>query len=329
MKENKISKHIKSPKVILNVVFVVLILLGLYFLFRNGNFDKLKAVSHQLNYWLLAAVLAINLINLFMVILRWYFLVKPVKNDVSLKNIYIISLNAIAANFAVPGKMGVPAKAILLKNTEGINYSHSTPSLINELLLEYCCILIFFIVSSTLGNFMKWTAILNLFSRKFGFVFVIILAIAVVAYIVISKQKMRYKTFKNIEEAFRISWLRKDLFSIALGITVINLFLTFWCDKILFRALGFDIRYIFIIFSSAFSNIASLLSPLPGGIGIREIANGYFYKKFYGLGEVAILAVLIRRIITYLSLIILFIIEKGLVLGVSQSEKVVHEDRLY
>ena len=306
-----------------------MVALGLYFLFRNGNWARLKAVKNQLDYWLLLAVLGINLMNLFLMILRWYFLVKPVKNQVSLKNIYIISLNAIAANFAVPGKMGVPAKAILLKNAEGIDFSRSTPSLVNELLLEYSSMLLFFAGSAMLGGFFKWNMFRGIFVGKLGFALLFFMLIGFFLYVIFRKHKIGAESFQKLTQAFQISWLRKDLFLIAFGITVVNLLLTFWGDKLLFRSLGFDIPYIFVVFSSSFSSIASLLSPLPGGIGIREIANGYFYKEFYNLGAIAVLAVLIRRVITYISLILLFIFERSLALGQKQGEKVPHESRLY
>jgi len=284
--------------------------LGLYFLFRKSNLRQLQQVKDHLNYGLLFIVLLINLINLILMILRWYFLVKPVKATVSLKNIYIISLNAIAANFAVPGKMGVPAKAILLKNTENIDYSHVTPSLANELFLEYFTILIFFVTSAIAGGFLDWQSATSAISWRIVFLFLFLLGFAGGGWFFFRKTKRIGAFLKNFSHAYKLSAKRKDLFLVALLITVVNLFLTFYADKLLFKSMGFTIPYIFVIFSSSFSSIAALISPLPGGIGIREIANGYFYKIFYNLGEVAVAAIIIRRLITYFSLILLFVLER-------------------
>ena len=66
------------------------------------------------------------------------------------------------------------------------------------------------------------------------------------------------------------------------------------------------------IFAGAITNIVGLVSPFPGGIGAREITIYVLYDLYFGLGGIALLAILAIRILTYFGLFLLFFSERGL-----------------
>jgi hypothetical protein len=45
---------------------------------------------------------------------------------------------------------------------------------------------------------------------------------------------------------------------------------------------------------------------LPGGLGVREISGAYLFKVFYNLGEIAVIMVLLSRLFSLVSLVILY-----------------------
>ena len=121
---------------------------------------------------------------------------------------------------------------------------------------------------------------------------------------------MAISFFEKLASALSSTQKRKDILMVAMAITAFNYFLTFAADFWLYKSLGFHVPYLFIIFSGCFAHFMALLSPLPGGIGMREMSSAYLFKIFYNLGEISVIAVLIRRILTYVALFMLFITEK-------------------
>jgi uncharacterized membrane protein YbhN (UPF0104 family) len=244
-------------------------------------------------------------------IYRWYLLLQPVKPNISLRNVIKVSLNGIAVNFAMPGKMGVPAKAMLLKRTEQVEISKSATSLFVELIYEYGSLVVFMIAAGVIGGYwvFLWKAFGLDFFAKIGVV--VAAASVIVLLIFIFRRKLGgSRIVKNLQAAIRATFQRTDFLLLILAISGINLALTFWADWLLYKSLGFPVPYPFIVFAGAFSNLAGFFSPLPGGLGVREISNAYLYQSFFGIGQIALAATVIRRLITYGSLILLFGIEQ-------------------
>ena len=296
----------------INGIFIIFIIIGLYFILSKSDWSRLDYVKDHVNYWLLTLVWFITILSMVLMIVRWYYLIKPIKQEISLRNIFRVSINAFAVNFATPGKMGVPAKAILLKKLENIEFSRSIPSLLGELFLEYFVMAIFLLVSVIVGGYgEKVYTLLQDYFFIGNIKGLIILGLVVVLVLLLFRKKIVTSNFfVQLNNAFKLTKSRKELLLLCVLISIVNLAITFFADMMLYRCLGFDIPYTFVIFAGGFANITGLLSPLPGGLGVREISSGYLYTVFYDIGEIAIAAVLIRRLMTYSSLIILFLLER-------------------
>ena len=298
---------------LINGIFIVVVFVGLYFIFRKFDVSRLDYIKEHINYGLLILVWLITVLSMVLMILRWYYLLKPIKPGVSLQNVFRVSIHAFAVNFAVPGKMGVPAKAILLKKLEDVDIAHSTPSLLGELFLEYSVMSLFLLSSAIAGGFWEKAYQLmrhHLFTGNVGSLAVAVFVLTA-AVLLFWKKIATSNFFVQLKGAFQSTRARQDLFLISLLITVGNLFVTFFADMMLYRCFGFNIPYVFIVFAGGLSNITGLLSPLPGGLGAREISCAYLYEVFYGMGEIAVAVVLIRRLMTYSALIILFLLERA------------------
>ncbi|MBN1352382.1 flippase-like domain-containing protein [candidate division KSB1 bacterium] len=302
----------RRTKLIFNFVFLLLIAGGIYFILKSGDIEKLKDIGKNLDYFGLVGVLAITVLNVLLIIYRWFLLLKPVKNGISFGNVFYISISAVAVDFTGPGKLGMPTKAVLLKKMEGVEISKSIPSLMSELILEYSIAAFLMLAAALVGSYL--TVVIESFHKylielNYTIIFVFLATIILLAFM-LRKKVISTQFFKNIVVALKESGRRKDVLAAAAGITVLNYLLTFAADVWLYKSIGFDIPYIFIVFSGCFAHFMALFSPLPGGLGMREVSSAYMFKVFYKLGEVSVIAVLIRRILTYLALFMLFVSEK-------------------
>lgn len=301
-----------NKKSIFNIIFLILIVGGIYLIFRTGDMEKLRQVSHNLNYWGLAGVLAITAINIILIVFRWYLLLKPVKSDISFGNVFYISISAVAIDFTGPGKLGTPTKALLLKKLENIEVSRGIPSLMSEIILEYSIAGVLMVSAALIGGYVA--IVFDSFKNYLTPLNITIVSLAIITGIIVlvafRKRILAIPFFAKLVTALASTQRRKDILAAAMGITLANYFLTFAADFWLYKSIGFNVPYIFIIFSGCFAHFMALLSPLPGGIGMREMSSAYLFKIFYNLGEISVIAVLIRRILTYVALFVLFITEK-------------------
>jgi len=304
MKNNKLQK-------ILQYFSLVIILVGFYFLFRKGDWSKVLAIKNNINYPGLVLVLILFTTSQFLMIVRWYLLLIPVKKEIALKSVFRIAISAIVLNKTAPGKIGYPTKAYFLKKVEDIPVSSSLPSLFGELLLDYSVTGVFFVVSALAGNYFR--TIFQILSKYINLqqVWLIPLAmILIVMLLLILKQKLQSSNFfNNIFKAIGITSKRKDLILLSFGLTIIALFLWFVCDYVLLASLGYTLPFSFLIFVGAFTNIMVLLAPLPGGLGVREISGAYLFELFFNLGEVAVVMVLLSRLFAFMGLAILYFVE--------------------
>jgi uncharacterized protein (TIRG00374 family) len=293
---------------IINISSFIFIAIGLFLLFRNGDWSKIVFIKDNVNYWGIIAVILIGVFCQFMVVFRWYLLLIPIKRDIKLGSICRIAISSILLNHVAPGKVGYPTKAYFLKKTEDIPISSSVPSLFAELILDYAVTTALFLFAVIGGGYAK--DVIRLLSGYFDFrylwFFPIIAGVFLIAGITLRQRIQSSNISKNLITAIRQTKKRLDILLWVVLITIIYLVIWFISDYILVKSLGYDLPLFFVIFAGAFTNIVVILAPLPGGLGVREISSAYLYKIFFNLGEVALVMILLSRLFTFITLFILY-----------------------
>jgi uncharacterized protein (TIRG00374 family) len=301
----------KKLNKIINIFSIILIVVGFYFLFRKGDWSKVVSIKDNVSYWGLAGVLALFTLSQFLMIVRWYLLLIPIKEGITLKSVFRIAISAIVLNQTAPGKVGYPTKAYFLKKAEDIPISSSIPSLFGEVFLDYSITGLFLLVAVFIGSYFK--TIFNILEKNIDWSHIWLIPVIVFLMLIIFlilKQKLKTSNiFNNILAAFRLTRRRGDIVIKSIILTIIALFFWFICDYLLLASLGNKLPLNFLIFVGAFTNILVLLAPLPGGLGVREISGAYLFKIFYNLGEIAVIMVLLSRLFSLVSLVILYVFD--------------------
>jgi len=328
MVEQARTQDKKSIKKLTNILFVVAIFIGLFFLLKDADFDKIYQIKNNVDWFVLLWALLLVVLNLVLMNLRWFILLKPVKNEISLRSVFTISINAVAINSASPGKLGVPTKAFLLKKIENVEVSKSIPSLFSEILLDNSIMLAFLIYIGIGGGYFanSWYFFRQLLiSGAINVILILfVLALLLLLGYYFFKKKIKAKSFyESLSVSLKLSFSSTKYMSVALGVTVVNLLLSFWADLLLFKGLGVEIDYSFIVFSSSIATILGFLSPLPGGLGVRETSNTYLFDSYYNLGEIALITTVLRRVLTYVALLLIYFVmqNKALAIKVDFQEK--------
>jgi len=210
---------------------------------------------------------------------RWRMLLGK---DISLKGLFPIQMAGIALSNITPGRLGEPAKALFLKNAEGIRVSKSLQSIIWERILDLTLLLVLALLflTSYLGRLSE--SILMLGILGVGFV------IAVCATMIygLYNQKAGYFLLglahkipyvkKRVTKGFLKSFYETDGMSGRILSTTFLLSAVIWMiDSVTyylaFYALGVTGYSLFFYATLiAFAIFAGLVSFLPGGIGSTE-----------------------------------------------------------
>ena len=334
MEEQKDSQKSKFSAVI-NWVFVVLIVGGLFLVVYNNreNLDDYKETLLNVNFFTLFIVLLFTMSANFFRGWRWYYLVLAIKSNISLVNIFRVTFNALAANFTMPGKLGVPVKAVLLKKMEKIDVGKSLPSILGEIVIEHSSeIFIAFISVLIGGHLSKLVVTFDKIASNQGVITNVLIGVGIVLFGVIAgvifKRKLKsVDFFHKFAEAILLTKKRVDLLAYSYIITIVNLIISYYVFWMVIATLGHpEVDLTFVIFAGTVTNFIGLISPFPGGVGVREITIYGLYDLYFGLGGIAFLAIIIMRLITYLSLFLCFLLERiysELVVAKKKSEFIV------
>lgn len=294
----------------LKIALFLAILLGIVSLLKGVDFKQTLPNFVNINLFLVIGVFLLGGVNILLVSLRWYVLLKVIKSEISFRNVIIATIGASAINSYGPGKLGVPVKAIMIKKLEGVGVNQSTPSVLIELFFEVFTLAMFLVVSALAigmhNTILKFAANIITYKNIFhigGLLFFVIS----ITYLL--RRKLAANRFvQKFILAFQKTLTRKYIFVGCISISVVNLMVHFWADQLLFKALQQDIPYGFVVFSSAFSAMAGMFSPLPSGVGVWELSRAYLFKTYYGIGELAVIMTLMRRLLTYLALGVIYMV---------------------
>jgi len=134
----------KYLKIGLTLILTALLLL---FFFKNVEFARVIQFIKQVNpvYPLLFA--AGSFAQFFIRGYRWGIILKPHKPNISLFALYEFTLVGYFINMFLPGRLGEPAKGILIARRESFPPSHGLASVVWERLIDVFMLVFFFLVS--------------------------------------------------------------------------------------------------------------------------------------------------------------------------------------
>ena len=300
------KKHLK----LIQAALFILIGSGIVWLLRDVDLEKTVPVIRGMDFGLLAVVFVLSAGNIFLYALRWNVLLRATSHGIAFKNVLIATISAIAINTSGPGKLGVPAKAFLMKKLEGLEVSRTLPSIMIELFLEIVSLFILMVAFALLLGMhdMVFGMLGNALSLQNSLILLAGAAVVATALYPLRNTIRNIAFLAKLFNALRLTLQHKTIFVLAFALSLANLLFSFWGDYLLFRALHQDIPYSFIAFSSAFSTIAGIFSPMPGGLGVWELSRAYLFKAYYNIGEIAVVMTLIRRLLTYFALGIIHVL---------------------
>jgi len=163
----------------------LLSIIFLYIAFHNVNFgDVLQVVSGASVFWIIILMIAL-LLSHFLRAVRWKIILRSVKPDISMKNLFGSLMVGYAVNCVVP-RLGEIARAVLIGKWENVSRSSMFGAIILERIIDvlFLCLSIFIsalIWSEDLYFKLPWLRT-SLYFSLFGIVAVVIFLFLVIHY---------------------------------------------------------------------------------------------------------------------------------------------------
>jgi glycosyltransferase 2 family protein len=222
---------------------------------------------------------------------RWCFLLRRIGESIRLAVSVRLTALASLLNYAAPGFLGAPAKAIFARNETGLPVSRSLPTLVAEQTLDALLLLVAAAVSIVIAGPVLVSALLDLYSfdRSLVAVMVVIgfIVLAMLAWFAARRVLPAFAT--STESSLRMLLQgRRDLVPISI-LTLTRWLLDMLAVAIASVAVGLRLNIVEILLIANLSLLVGLMAPVPGGLGVRE-ATMAALAGILGISVPAILA---------------------------------------
>lgn len=128
--------------IVLSIIAILLV-----FFFQNVDFTEVITIIKNINL-IYPLLFIIGTFSQFLLrAYRWGIILKPYKNKIPFSSLFKFSIIGAFINIIVPGRVGEPAKGILLAKEEGIKKSYGLASVLLERLIDFLMIVLLFLVS--------------------------------------------------------------------------------------------------------------------------------------------------------------------------------------
>jgi len=116
-------------------VGLIIIVFSLYYAFRGVKFSELNEALASVRYLYLIPAILLILITYLLRAMRWRYLVRPVKKDISVRSLFSPMMVGFMANM-LPARAGEFIRAYLLSKKERISFSSSFATIFIERLFD-------------------------------------------------------------------------------------------------------------------------------------------------------------------------------------------------
>ena len=125
----------KTKSFLQNSVSILIALLFLYLAFRDTRFSDLWEKLRAANYWWVLLLFPITILSHWVRAVRWSYLLKPVKERCSTRNLFSGVMIGYAVNNMLP-RVGEFVRPFVLGNLEGISRTAALGSVVLERILD-------------------------------------------------------------------------------------------------------------------------------------------------------------------------------------------------
>lgn len=299
------------------VVFLASIGIAVLLLYQQGALDKIGPALRSANPWQIALGLALYLVGLVLLCVRWSVLVRMIggKPDTLLASEAFVT--SVAINYAAPLSLAIPGRALLTMRALGLSKSETAGLTFWEVAVDLLILAIGTAIWVAAGGWRgEGLGFIDTEIAVLAIVLGLLAVFAIVAALMMVRRlrRMALTLLGTVGPSLRYPWQRPMPAILAVLITVI-----FWITQgsviwVLMKAIdGEGPALLLVAGLTTFPIMIGMLSPVPGGAGIRE-ALMIAVAGVHGANEASVLlAGVTYRIALFSALPILYVVIRAMI----------------
>ena len=225
--------------------------------------------AHPVPLLLLAAVgLALPVVHAA----RWRAMLRAVAADLPLVSAVEMTITASLVNYALPGYTGSPAKGLLARQLHGIGFGRSTPTLVVEQVLDALALAMSAVVAMLLTG---GSAVEQLNSVGLAGIVIALVAVGFVGcagLAVVVGLRSRSSFIQKVVDSTRLLATDRAQRGTVAALTAIYWALGLVAVWAVTQSVGISLGGTALLWLTSVPVLLGMLSPLPGGLGLREAA---------------------------------------------------------
>ncbi len=134
-------------KILKIVLLIIVVVALLYFFFNNLDLAEVAKIIKDINPIYPVVFLLGLFFQFFIRAYRWRIILSPFKKSISIYSLYNYIVIGFFINSIVPGRLGEPARGVLLAGEIGIKKSEGLASVVLERMIDFLMIIVIFFLS--------------------------------------------------------------------------------------------------------------------------------------------------------------------------------------
>lgn len=290
------------------VIFLGSIGIAVLVLWQSGDVGSVVDSLRDANPWLLTLGAVIYLIGLFLLCIRWHSLVIMVHGSSNFGRAGEAFLTSVVINYAAPVGLAVPTRAALTKRALGLSLTETSAVALWEVGADVIILGIGSLTWLVLGGYSESDISLTGQSLLVYVGIAIVLAVGAVVFL-FALRSIRLASIRNkVIGVLTYPSRSPRQATITLAVTGIYWALQGVVLAIMLHALDIEPTVLLVLGITSIPILVGMLSPLPGGAGVRETLMGGIARVHGVAVAPVIFAAVAYRLALFASIPILYLI---------------------
>lgn len=296
------------------LIFAVSLVIALLLLWRQGTLADLGAAASHANRSTVVGAIALYVVGGALLCLRWHVLVRMIAGRSDAPRAAQAFLTSVMLNYAAPIGLAIPARAALTKRGLGLSVAETGAIALWEVATDVLVLGLAGAVWLAFGNTAVLARLPGTGPEAWALV-VLALGLAVAAALLVAWRRPNLRRRGTVAglTVLRFPARRPGDAALALGVT-----LGFWALQGIILGTLLDAVGIagatdpgLVVGLLALPVLVGMLSPVPGGAGVREALMVAVAQARHLNGAAVLLAAVAYRVALFVAIPILFAIVRG------------------
>ena len=290
------------------VIFFGSIAIAMFILWRTGDVDEVLDSLRNANPWLLLLGAFLYLAGLFLLCVRWHSLVIMVHGSSNFGRAGEAFLTSVVINYAAPVGLAVPTRAALTKRALGLTLTETGAVALWEVGADVIVLAIGSALWLATGGYANSGYSLSDITPLVGFGIVVTILVGIGAMIVVLRSVRIAPVRHKIREVLTYPGRNRREFAISLSLTAVYWVMQGVVLAIMLNALGVHPDPWLVLGITSVPILVGMLSPLPGGAGVREALMGGIARIHGAAVSPTIFAAVAYRLALFASIPVLYLL---------------------